>query len=119
MLKFKALQSLLHCLEGSLNTSVSSGWKNLNYESLAGELLPIPHQLGNYSVMLKRGSLCKTAAENISTCQFIPYSISLVHSFSQCSICRYFGPKIFFNIINGYIRFLFLMKFLYLQYSSI
>lgn len=63
MLKSKALQPLLHCLEGSPNTSVSSGWKNLNCDSLAGELLPTPHQLGNDSVMVKRGTPCKTAAE--------------------------------------------------------
>lgn len=114
MLKSKALQSLLHCLEGNPNTSVSSGWKNLNSDSLVGELLPTPHQLGNDSVMLKRGTPCKIAAEKIPVCQLIHYPISLVHSFSQCAICRYFGPKKTFNVINGYIRFLFLMKFLYL-----
>lgn len=57
MLKSKALQSLLHCLEGSPNTSVSSGWKNLNYDSLVGGFLPSPHQLGNDLIMLKKGPL--------------------------------------------------------------
>lgn len=93
MLKSKALQSLLHCLEGSPNTSVSLGWKNLNDYSLVGELLPTPHQLGNDSVMVRRGTPCKIAAEKISVCQFLSYSISLVHSFSQFAICKYFGPK--------------------------
>lgn len=59
--------------EGSPNTSISSRWKNLSYNSLAGEFLSTPHQSGNGTVMLNRLVLLQNSYQkNICTPIHIP-----------------------------------------------